>query len=55
MSGEALDLLQWLSDQRETLQQVVKEPREELPTWMRAATEKSTDPTEEQESPVDEP
>jgi hypothetical protein len=54
---EALDLLQWLDNQREVLLQAVKEsPTEaEVPAWMRVATEQSTGPTEEQEIAVDEP
>jgi hypothetical protein len=52
---EALDLLHWLNDQREALQQMAKEPVEEVPTWMRAAAEQSADATEESDMPVDEP
>ncbi len=52
---EALDLLNWLDEQRETLQQLAKEPVEEVPTWMRAETEQATDATEELDAPVDEP
>jgi hypothetical protein len=52
---EALDLLNWLDEQRETLQQLAKEPVEEVPTWMRAATEQASDAAEELDVPVDEP
>jgi hypothetical protein len=52
---EALDLLYWLDEQRETLQQLAKEPVEEVPAWMRAATEQPADATEEPDAPVDEP
>ena len=52
---EALDLLHWLDEQRETLQQLAKEPVEEVPTWMRTATERPADATEASDLPVDEP
>ncbi len=52
---EALDLLNWLDEQRESLQQLAKEPVEEVPAWMRAETEQTTDATEEPDAPVDEP
>lgn len=52
---EALDLLQWLGKQRETLQKMAKESQEEVPAWMREATEQSTSATEEPELAVDEP
>ncbi len=54
---EVLDLLHWLDGQRETLLRAVKEnpTTSEVPTWMHAATEQVSEPTEEQEIAVDEP
>lgn len=52
---EALELLHWLDEQREALQHMVKEPVEEVPAWMRAATEQPADATEGLDVPVDEP
>ena len=52
---EALELLHWLDEQREALQQMATEQVEEVPAWMRAATEQHADATEELDAPVDEP
>ncbi|SRR6266487_1166526 len=54
---EVLDLLHWLDGQRETLLRAVKEnpTTSDVPTWMHAATEQVSEPTEEQEIAVDEP
>ncbi|MDQ2884762.1 MAG: hypothetical protein M3Y39_01615 [Chloroflexota bacterium] len=52
---EALELLHWLDEQREALQQMATESVEEVPTWMRAATERPASTGEELDAPVDEP
>jgi hypothetical protein len=52
---EALELLHWLDEQREALQQMATEQVEEVPVWMRAATEQPANAGEELDAPVDEP
>jgi hypothetical protein len=52
---EALDLLHWLDEQRETLQQLAKEPVEEVPAWMHAEIERPAEAADEADLPVDEP
>ena len=55
---EALDLLHWLNDHRETLREAVKNspsPTTEIPPWMKEAAQRPDKPTEEQEIAVDEP
>ena len=55
---EALDLLHWLNDHRETLREAIKNspsPTTEIPAWMREASRRPDRPTEEQEIAVDEP
>ena len=55
---EALDLLHWLNDHRETLREAIKNspsPTTEIPAWMREASKSPERPTEEQEIAVDEP
>lgn len=54
---EALDLLHWLNEHRETLREAAKNSPAaiEVPTWMQEAAERPESLTEEQEIPVDEP
>lgn len=54
---EALDLLHWLNEHRETLREAVKNSPvgSEVPAWMREAAQQPVTRTEEQEIAVDEP
>jgi hypothetical protein len=54
---EALDLLHWLNEHRETLREAVKNAPAavEVPTWMHEAAERPDDLSGEPELPVDEP
>ncbi|MBV9257754.1 MAG: hypothetical protein JO215_07025 [Ktedonobacteraceae bacterium] len=54
---EALDLLHWLNEHKETLREAVKNSpvTTDVPAWMREATERPDGLTEEQEIAVDEP
>ena len=54
---EALDLLHWLNEHRETLREAIKNSPviSEVPAWMREAAAQPLNRTEEQEIAVDEP
>jgi hypothetical protein len=54
---EALDLLHWLNEHRETLREAIKNSPAptEVPPWMQEAGERQDSAREEQEIAVDEP